>query len=808
MGAPPTVRGYRLRLSVDLPSGSFEGEVAIDLEVSALPLVLDSDELEITGTRCGDRMVGHQVRLPAQELEIEGVGLGRSTVRVAFRGRATDKGLIGLYESRFGSGKILTTQCAPTGTRRIFPCVDRPDRKAPVELTLDVDAGLTAIFNTPPTSRTVRDGRAIVTFAPTPPMATYLFYLGVGPFELLEGPEERVRVSVFAPPGRSPSGAISIDYARRFLPAFEQYFGIDYPLPKLDLIAVPQYAYGAMENWGAIVFRDMYLLLDAATSTRVRRYALDTIAHEIAHQWFGNLVTMEWWDDIWLNESFATFLEMRIFERLEPSYGSLENYLAYWTPRAFEGDALPHTHPVTSRVDDPSQISQVFDEISYGKGSAILRMIEAYLGEEPFRRGVSAFLDRFRYANATSRDLWAAFDAQGSEPVSPLLETWTRRTGHPFLTVTREGDDLLLRQRRFALDGQHREEHWPIPFLYEVDGKLHRRQLLEPRERIRVPATASYHLNPGAVGFYRVLYDREGYDALRRAGRARSAVDRWIVLHDLRGFLYSGDAPFERFAELLEVEQGASDHLPVRTIAEALRDLALNLGDRNPLAESGRAFLRHQQERLGPHRRPGEVDTEGILRERVLTALAWSSAQEAARVLEDHPDLSKVDGDLRAPVTLARARTGDATVYDDLLRRLNALRSEGESLDFETALAAFPDPALVRRTLGLLTDRTLNRAHLPEIVRQAAANPQGRAPVWEWMQHQLPQIAEETKGTGFASYALEYAIPYIGLRHEAELLPWLRDHPIAEGGRGERKGRGLLGAYLALGRRVSDGPRR
>ena len=799
----PRVREYRLRLSIDFERRAFSGDVEIDLEVDGGPLVIHASGLEVSRVRAGDRALEYTMHPAEEEVEIHGAGPGAHTIRLDFAGHATDKGLIGLYESRYGSDFVLTTQCAPIGARQIFPCVDRPDRKAPIRLTLEIPAVLSAIFNTPPEHESTGNGRKTLVFAPTPPMATYLFYLGVGRFDVLKGPADRVRIDVFAPPGRAASGAFALDYARRFLPAFEEYFGIDYPLPKLDLIAVPQYAYGAMENWGAIVFRDMYVLIDAATSTRTKRWALDTIAHEIAHQWFGNLVTMSWWDDIWLNESFATFLEMRLIERLDPSLGSLENYIAYWIPLAFEGDSLPHTHPVTTRVDHPSQIAQVFDEISYGKGSAILRMIEAYLGEEAFRRGVADFLNRFRYANARSKDLWDAFDRQGPEPVRPLLETWTERPGHPMLSVTREGDELVLRQRRFALDGRHTEEHWTVPLTYEVDGALHRRQLRGPVDRVPIPQAASYHLNPGAVGFYRVRYDDEGYDALLRATPRRSAVDRWTVLHDLDAFLYSGDVSFERFGQFVAAEIDATDHLTVRLVAEKLLDQWFVLGASSPLHAVGHSFLARQLARLGPRRRPGEPETDGILRERIAAGVAWQDPEGARTLAEAYPEPALADADLRGPVALALARHGDATIYANLQRTLGETTTEGEALDYETALASFRQPELTATTLEMLDDRTINRAHLPQVVRRLAWNPEARDPLWDWMRTKLSGVAEETKGTGFSAYVLEYALPYVGLPRAAEVREWVAEHPVAEGGRGAKKGLGLLDANLALERRVT-----
>ena len=243
----------------------------------------------------------------------------------------------------------------------------------------------------------------------------------------VEGRRNRVRVA--APPGRGPPGSSRSTHAAEILPAFESVLRDPYPLAKLDLIAVPEFAYGAMENWGAISFRDMRLLVEADTNARQKRETLTTIAHEIAHQWFGNLVTMEWWTDIWLNESFATFMEEKIIERLYPTLGISDDFLLDWGSFARLGDSLETTHPIHVPVHHPDEISEIFDEISYGKGASVLRMVEALVGEEPFRAGVIAYLNQYAYGNATSENLWAALERASGVPVTGVLAAWVKRPG-------------------------------------------------------------------------------------------------------------------------------------------------------------------------------------------------------------------------------------------------------------------------------------------------------------------------------------------------------------------------------------------
>jgi len=799
----PQVREYRLHLAVDFEALTFEGTVAIDLDGVTGPVVLNQSGLEIVSVESNGRPLDWSLRADAEELVVPGVPFGRPTLTIGFRGRASDTGLMGFYRSSFGSAHLLTTQCAPTGARRVFPCLDRPDRKAPIRFEATVAKDLDVLFNTPVVSESVTGATKRLTFAPTPKMATYLFYLGVGRFDAFRGPQGRVQITVYAPRGRAASGAFGVHRASEFLPALEQYFGIPYPLPKLDLISVPQYAYGAMENWGAIVFREEYLLVDDQTSTRIRRYAVDTIAHEIAHQWFGNLVTMAWWTDIWLNESFATFMAMRIVDEVDPKFGNLEEYLAYWLSLAFQGDALPHTHPVTSQVTDPNQIAQVFDEISYGKGSAILRMVEAYLGADTFRRGVSDYLKRFEYGNATSADLWDAFDRLGRDPIRPLVEAWTQRPGHPILTVNHERGALVVHQRRFAADGHHTDEIWPIPLTYELNGTLQKYRLATPTARLPVGAVTSLHFNPGAAGFYRTLYDRAGYERLLVDLPKRPPADQWIVLHDLAAFLYSGDAPFALYERFLKATASSDVHVVVREIADQLLALWLVLGEHPTFSPAARHFLRHQFRRLTPHRRPGEPETDGVLRERVGAALAWADPEIARTLADACADPRSIDPDLRPASTTAYARFGGASEHAELRRRLESAPSVGQAIDYELALVSFRDPSLVAASLDLLDRGILNRAHLPQILRRAAWNPESRDLVWQWITHHLEPLALESRGTGFASYVYEYALPYVALARPDEVIQWVATHPILEGERGARKGLGLLGTTRALRRRLT-----
>jgi tricorn protease interacting factor F2/3 len=379
-GDPPIIAEYRLDLDVDFAGMRWSGRIEFELPDGAAPFALDAAALEITDVTSAGTPVDFQLDAAAQALRLPALGPG--PVAVHFRGAVTEDALIGLYRSRQGGGYVLTTQCEPIGARRIFPCLDRPDRKSRILLRVRTDPGLTVISNTMERSTRMVAERREWTFLPTPSMSAYLFYLGIGQFEVLEETRGPVRFRIFTPPGQSAMGRYGLALTPRVLEEYESYYRIPYPLPKLDLVCIAETSFGAMENWGAITFRDTRLLVDESTRSFARRDVLETLTHEVAHMWFGNLVTMASWTDIWLNESLASFLETKIAERVEPTTDVGPDFFlrVAGTWLAIEGDSLEATHAVRAPVHGPDEVAQIFDEISYGKGSTLIAMLESYLG--------------------------------------------------------------------------------------------------------------------------------------------------------------------------------------------------------------------------------------------------------------------------------------------------------------------------------------------------------------------------------------------------------------------------------------------
>ncbi|HEV2230884.1 MAG TPA: ERAP1-like C-terminal domain-containing protein, partial [Thermoplasmata archaeon] len=476
------------------------------------------------------------------------------------------------------------------------------------------------------------------------------------------------------------------------------------------------------------------------------------------------------------------------------------------------GDSLPVTHPVSVPVERPEAIDELFDVISYGKGSAVLRMVEGYLGADRFRRGVSRYLTSHAYGNATSDDLWNSLEAAADRPVRSLLTAWIARPGVPFLTARLEGGRVRWIQRRFSLDGRHVAERWPIPLgIGTRDGVRH--ELIEAEQgTLEIPRVGAVHLNPGALGFYRVLYDSPLYDRLFEGFDHLSAIDRWILLVDGSAFLLSGDLLPDAYLRLVDAAGRSPAPLLVHELANQLSSsspgrhptpLGALLGERAVFRDAARAALRGHLDRFGLDPVPSEPDDAALLRGRVASTLVPLDPEVAERLSGRFGEFDRAPPDLRWPIAFAYARSGAEREFEGLLAALDRPQSEGSALALERALVWFPDPGLVERALGLALTPKVNRAHLSNVVREAAYNPHGRAVTWAWINGNLRGAEADYKGTGIFANVLEQAMPFAGLGRSAEVRQELARRPFVDAERATQKGLVLLDLYERLLRAFS-----
>jgi tricorn protease interacting factor F2/3 len=787
-GDPPVIPEYRLRLHVDFAGQKWTGSVSFDPPNGVTSLELDAHDLTVTGVHAGSAPMDFFVDPVRRKLTLPGLRPGPITVD--FSGVVSAHGLIGFYRSRQNGGYILTSQGEPNGTQQIFPCLDRPDRKSRILLTVTTAPDLEVISNTREDSVKAVPGGREWTFAPTPTMSVYLFYLGIGHFDRIEDRSGRVTFRLFAPPGRAESGRFALDSVKKILAAYEEYYGIPYPLPKLDLIAISEASFGAMENWGAITFQETRLLLDENSTSFARRDVFETISHEVAHQWFGNLVTMKGWNEIWLNESLAAFLETKIAEKIDPAMDARADFYlrVAGAEAAIEGDSLDATHPVRADATAPEEVSQIFDEITYGKGSTLLAMLEANLGEATFRRGLTDYLNRFCYSNASTADLWSALSRAAGQPVAAMIDPWLDRPGLPLITATEGSGKVDLTQRRFSYHGPVESEPWPIPMRVEINGTVERVAFDRGTLSIAVPPDATVHLNSDASGFYRVKYDAGMRDRLLRALPHRPATDRWIFLEDLFTLVATGEEEWPTWVRAVRHLGHTSDRLVVELLSGVLATTSLFFLDSPSVQDLARWFFSVQTERLTPKSLPGEPSAAGVLRERVNSGRVRIDRGYARDLSELFLDWERISPDLRPAVAVARARTEGATGYRELRRALEGDPRERDQLTLEQALAWSSEPELVLETAERASSGQVNRGIVHLVLRNASANPVARAQMWAWFRERTPRLAEFFRGSGLLTLTLERTIPMLGLGRGDEVRAYFAEQPFPEGARGIAKG--------------------
>ncbi len=509
---------YRLSLEPDLVNASFSGTVSIDVTATEAveSVTMNADELHIISVKVGGVDATFHLEPNTERLVIAApIEPGASTIDIEFTGIINDK-LRGWYRSTFRDENgvervIATTQMQATDCRRAFPCFDEPEFKAVFEITLVVEPDLLAVSNGPEADRIARDdGKHVVRFKPTMVMSTYLVAFVVGPLEATDPVDvDGVPLRVVHVPGKGHLTEFALEIGAFSLRWYQQYYGIPYPSDKVDMLALPDFAAGAMENLGCITYRESLLLADPKTATQLELQNLsDVVAHEVAHMWFGDLVTMKWWNGIWLNEAFATFMEIACCDAFRPDW---QRWTTFSLERsmAFETDSLASTRSVEFPVEAPADCDGMFDVLTYQKGGSLLRMLEQYLGTEAFRLGISEYLKTHAYANTETGDLWDAIErVNPSVPVRSLMDSWIWQPGYPLISARLDGSELVLDQQRFAFSETDDPTVFVVPIHLSVNGVDSKLLLDTAQARVALPsAESTVVVNAGGHGFMRVAYD-------------------------------------------------------------------------------------------------------------------------------------------------------------------------------------------------------------------------------------------------------------------------------------------------------------
>jgi aminopeptidase N len=767
---------YALWLAPDLQAKTFRGRETIRVDVrDATPTItLNAAEIEFETVRIRAGRTS-QVATVALDAEREQVSFtvatpiprGPADIEITYTGHLNDK-LRGFYLSKTATRSYAVSQMEATDARRAFPSFDEPAFKATFDIALMIDTGDIAISN----GRAIADrpgpepGKHTVTFATTPKMSTYLVALLVGDFKCRAGEADGIPIRVCATPDKAGLTGYALDAAEREVKFYNQYFGIKYPFGKLDLVGIPDFSAGAMENAGAITFRERALLVDPSNSaSALRRTVVEVTAHEIAHQWFGDLVTMRWWDDIWLNEGIATWMEKKAMAALEPSWHA-ELAEAQDTQSALGLDALRTTRPIRTSAESPDDINALFDGIAYEKTAAVLRMIEQYVGPESFRRGVTAYLRAHAYANATGEDFWNELTRVTRKPVDRIMTSFVEQPGAPVLTVRNScsesrGTTTVTQQRFFetppsspASSSASRDELWTFPACFKTAAQGPRCELIERREQTFPAESCDVQFaNAASRGYYLTDYTPDAVRALAARVGTLALVERIGLLGDEWRIMRAGRHRLDVFLDLASAMSGDDTAAVIDGVAdrvEQINDRWLDPSQRPQFADWTRTRFGPTLARLGIPGSATEDDNRLSLRATLIELVGITGndpeVQRQARDLARRylADAGSLPATIASPVLHVAAFAGDAALYDAYREKLSGLAGQPEQYyRYFNALAWFRDPALVQRTLAFVLTPAVRSQDVGALIGALMSQPWSQDAAWQFVRDQWTALTSK-----------------------------------------------------------------
>ncbi|MEK6785323.1 MAG: M1 family metallopeptidase [Nitrospirota bacterium] len=762
---------YDLRLEPDLTTGRFQGQATIRITVktttrtillNAVDLVLQSAMVEGLNRAPLNATIELEQQTQRARLSFqEAIDPGEWTLALLFEGTLNDR-LRGFYRSTYKDASGITqtlaaTQFEATDARRAFPCWDEPDFKAIFETTLVVDPHLTAVSNTAVVSELIEHNKKVVRFADSIIMSTYLVAFIVGQIEATKPVYvDKTPLRLWTIPGKQPLTPFGQEIAAASLKFFEDYYGVAYPGDKLDLLAIPDFASGAMENLGAITFRETALLVDQRTGTHAELERIaDVVAHENAHMWFGDLVTMSWWNGLWLNEAFATFMEMLAVDAWKPEWKRWETF-SVARAAAFSVDGLMSTRPIEFPVHAPKDADAMFDILTYEKGASVLRMLEQHIGPVVFRDGVRQYLRAHAYGNADTKDLWTALGTVARQPVPELMDGWIFQPGFPLVTAEVCGQELQLSQQRFTylMQPSVSEQLWQIPVQIRLvigDRVEHRRLLLTERETtIGLPAgVTSVFVNEAGHGFYRVRHHGALLQQLLDQGLDRlAAMERFNLISDAWATTVAGLMPLPDYLQLTARFKDERDRNVWTVLLDSFSFLnrIATLENRVALEALVRGRVGPVVKELGWDPKPGESDLIRQLRGDLIGALGKlgsdpaTQQQAAERYQQYRKDPSTADANVVPALVGILAHTGDEARYEEFSERYRTASTPQEERRYLFSLAAFRPKELLTRTLARTINGEIRTQDAPFIVGALMMNVDGREQAWEFVKANWDQM--------------------------------------------------------------------
>lgn len=755
---------YNLSLNLERAERTFSGIVTIKGSTpdAADSIRLHAKDLTISSVTFDGKEASYKQE-DHDELAITHTDLkaGDHMVVINFSGKITDAmhGLYPCYFEHDGVKKeLLATQFESHHAREVFPCIDEPEAKAVFDLTLTTEPDLIVLGNMPVKDQRTENNLLVTQFETTPRMSSYLLAWVVGELhKKTANTKGGVEVNVWATPAQSPESLeFALDIATRTIDYFDDYFGTPYPLKKSDHVALPDFSSGAMENWGLITYREVALLADPkTTSLNNKRMAATVIAHELTHQWFGNLVTMKWWNDLWLNESFANMMEYVAIDALHPEWEIWLEHASYEVIQALRRDSLSGVQSIRTDVNHPDEISALFDpSIVYAKGGRLLRMLQTYIGTEAFQKGLKVYFEKFAYKNTEANDLWSCLSEASGQDIGLFMNTWINQSGYPVVHMEKNGDTLTLKQEQFFI-GPHEssDKLWPIPLNAlnkDLPTTLSEKELI-----VELKNDSPLYLNTGGTAHFITHYSPEILANILESLDSLSDIDRLQLLHEQTLLAQAGLISTAELIPLLERYKDEEIEAVWNVISVAINELKRFVEIDEAAEKKLRSFVgelaNKQFERLGWETKQGEPDTDTKFRGLIISQMLYSEREDIVKKAQEmysHAKLESLDPELRTGIMAANVRYAqDQKIIDDLLSAHKKSSNSELQEDIAAALTATKDSETIDRLIGLFKDSSVVRLQdFPRWYVWLMRNRYGREKVWQWTRDNWEWFDEKFRG--------------------------------------------------------------